>query len=247
MPSSRRRVRPSTHDPFPKPKMVGRGMSRDAPYARPAHPTELVLEGVDAALDVAGFAGALDDRAIPLGDDDALGAAEVGERDGFERDAEVLEDGLAAALLSGQKVAILDRMRKRRQSRRGREELFDATKLASSLLVLFIPSRDRLERPIDQAGWVRRALETLGKLFGGATAYPRGQGVWRDDAQGGKLLFDEPVVVQCYTSAAALEGEARRLREFLVRMGTECRQGAVGFVIDRDYLEISFPLERGSS
>jgi hypothetical protein len=25
-------------------------------------------------------------------------------------------------------------------------------------------------------------------------------------------------------------------------MGTECRQGAVGFVIDRDYLEIRFPL-----
>jgi hypothetical protein len=26
-------------------------------------------------------------------------------------------------------------------------------------------------------------------------------------------------------------------------MGTETRQGAVGFVIDRDYYEIEFPLE----
>ncbi len=66
--------------------------------------------------------------------------------------------------------------------------------------------------------------------------------MWRDDAQGGKLLFDEPVVIQCYTSEEALEREADRLKAFLVRPGTEARQGAVGFVIDRDYLEIGFPL-----
>ena len=74
------------------------------------------------------------------------------------------------------------------------------------------------------------------------TAYPKGKGVWRDDEQGGRLLFDEPVVVQCYTSDEAIRRQARALREFLVLMGTECRQGAVGFVIDRDYLEIRFPL-----
>jgi hypothetical protein len=35
------------------------------------------------------------------------------------------------------------------------------------------------------------------------------------------------------------------LREFFVRMGTEANQGAVGFVIDRTYLEIRFPLPEG--
>jgi hypothetical protein len=66
------------------------------------------------------------------------------------------------------------------------------------------------------------------------------------DAQGGKLLFDEPIVIQCYTSEEEIRRKAGALREFLVRMGTECRQGAVGFVIDRDYLEIRFPLpEKG--
>lgn len=109
--------------------------------------------------------------------------------------------------------------------------------------MLFIPSHERSGAPIDQDGWVRRALEVLGRLFGGATAYPRGRGVWRDDAQGGELLFDEPVVIQCYTSTAELERQARPLRDFLVELGTQCRQGAVGLVIDRDYLEISFPLE----
>jgi hypothetical protein len=117
-----------------------------------------------------------------------------------------------------------------------------ASKSASNLLVLFIPSRDRNDQPIDQEFWVGQALEVLGRTFGGATAFPQGRGVWRDDAQGGKLLFDQPVVIQCYTSEEALERSAVDLRGFLVRLGTEARQGAVGFVIDRDYLEIGFPL-----
>ena len=63
-----------------------------------------------------------------------------------------------------------------------------------------------------------------------------------DDARGGVLVFDEPVVVQCYTGEELIEQQADRLRDFLVRMGTETRQGAVGLVIDRDYLEIGFAL-----
>jgi hypothetical protein len=118
-----------------------------------------------------------------------------------------------------------------------------ASKAASTLLVLFIPSTDRTDRPIDQGSWVEEALSVLGRLFGGATAFPQGKGVWRDDAQGGKLLFDEPVVIQCYTSEQAIEQQAPALRTFLHRMGREARQGAIGLVIDRDYLEIGFPLE----
>jgi hypothetical protein len=118
-----------------------------------------------------------------------------------------------------------------------------ASKAASTLLVLFIPSRDRHDRAIDQDHWVDESLSVLGALFGGATAFPKGKGVWRDDAQGGKLLFDEPVVIQCYTSEQAIEQQAAKLREFLHRMGREAKQGAIGLVIDRDYLEIGFPLE----
>jgi hypothetical protein len=142
----------------------------------------------------------------------------------------------------GSKSATLLRMAKKRPSKAGYGDLFKAAKSASNLLVLFIPSQGRDEKPIDQEHWKDEALTALGKLFGGATAYPKGKGVWRDDDQGGKLLFDEPVVVQCYTSEDAIRRQAGALREFLVRMGTECRQGAIGFVIDRDYLEIRFPL-----
>jgi hypothetical protein len=118
-----------------------------------------------------------------------------------------------------------------------------ASRAASTLLVLFIPSRDRNDLAIDQVYWVDEALNVLGTLFGGATAFPQGKGVWRDDAQGGKLLFDEPVVIQCYTNEQAVERQASKLREFFHRMGREAKQGAIGLVIDRDYLEIGFPLE----
>ena len=89
-------------------------------------------------------------------------------------------------------------------------ERLGASKAASCLLVLFIPSKDRADEPIEQEFWVQEALGVLGRLFGGATAFPQGKGVWRDNAQGGRLLFDQPVVIQCYTSEAALAREARR-------------------------------------
>jgi hypothetical protein len=123
---------------------------------------------------------------------------------------------------------------------------FDADKRQSTLLVLFIPSADRYGESLskkEQQRWVRRALKVLGEKMGGATAFPRGLGVWRDDAQAGKLVWDKPILIQCYTSEEALEQQAIPLREFLVEMGTKTRQGAVGFVIDRDYYEIQFPLE----
>jgi hypothetical protein len=119
-----------------------------------------------------------------------------------------------------------------------------ASKAASTLLVLFIPSMDRYDAPIDQACWVNEALSVLRRLFGGATAFPQGKGAWRDDAQAGRLLFDEPVVIQCYTSEQAIEEHASLLRDFLRCMGREARQGAIGRVIDRDYLDIRFPLDR---
>jgi hypothetical protein len=122
--------------------------------------------------------------------------------------------------------------------------LLGASRSASTLLVLFIPSKDRHDRPIDQDHWVRQALAILGEHFRGATAFPKGLGVWRDDAQGGKLLYDEPVVIQCYTSEEALLEHADTLKTFLERMGKETRQGAVGLVIDREYLEIRFKLRK---
>src|SRR6266568_9434277 len=111
-----------------------------------------------------------------------------------------------------------------------------ASKSESTLLVLFIPSADRKGRSLGkekQQGWVRRAMKVLGAHMGGATAFPRGHGVWRDDAQSGKLVWDKPVLIQCYTNEHELDRSTGPLREFLVALGTKTNQGAVGFVIDR--------------
>ena len=92
----------------------------------------------------------------------------------------------------------------------------------------------------EQASWVDDALATLGTLFGGATAYPRTRGVWRDDERDGALVFDEPVVMHCYTTPDDVEDEDKlgELARFCRRMGRETNQGEVGLVIGDEYVAI---------
>ena len=108
-------------------------------------------------------------------------------------------------------------------------------------MVLFVPSVERDgATSIDQQLWVDRTLEMLGRVFGGATAYPKAKGIWRDDERGGALVKDEPVVVHCYTTPIDIEN-ARNLTElgaFCRMMGREARQGEVGLVVGDEYFAI---------
>ena len=73
-----------------------------------------------------------------------------------------------------------------------------------------------------------------------ATAYPKAQGIWRDDERNGALVTDGPVVVHCYTTRADIE-DARHLAElgtFCRTMGRDTRQGEVGLVIGDEYFAI---------
>jgi hypothetical protein len=96
------------------------------------------------------------------------------------------------------------------------------------LVVLFVPSveRDGVS-PIDQPLWVDLALEMFGRVFGGATAFPRAMGVWRDDDRDGTLIRDEPVVVHCYTTPADIEDDRNlaTLGGFCRKLGRETHQG----------------------
>jgi hypothetical protein len=115
-----------------------------------------------------------------------------------------------------------------------------ALPVGSSLVVLFVPSKDRDGQPIDQEHWVDEVVRTLGRLFRGATAYPRGKGVWRDDQRGGALLTEEPVIVFSYAADADLTVEALTdLYRTLSRMGREAKQGEIGVVIDGKYYGIT--------
>lgn len=109
------------------------------------------------------------------------------------------------------------------------------------LVVLFVPSVERDgATSIDQQHWVVAALEMFGRVFGGATAYPKAKGIWRDDERGGALVRDEPVVVHCYTTPADIENARNlaELRGFCRRMGRETHQGEIGLVIGDEYFAI---------
>ena len=112
--------------------------------------------------------------------------------------------------------------------------------MGASQVVLFIPDRSREDTPIDQQSWVDEALNVMGKIFRGATAFPPGRGVWRDDEAGGKLLKEQTVMVVSYVDRKLLTSRTlRSLREFLHRFGREAQQGEVGIVIDSKYYGIS--------
>lgn len=105
------------------------------------------------------------------------------------------------------------------------------------LIVLFVPSVDRELKPIDQARWTKRSLEFLGKRFGGATAFPRARGVWRDDDRGGRLVWDEPVIVHCYASERDVRRRTTQVAvgDFCREMGRSTNQGEVGLIVDNVY------------
>ena len=107
--------------------------------------------------------------------------------------------------------------------------------------MLFVPSVERDgATPVHQEFWVEESLKLLGAVFGGATAYPKARGVWRDDERDGVLIFDEPVVLHCYTTPEAIQdaGNLARLAAFCRRMGREANQGEIGLVIADEYFAI---------
>lgn len=110
------------------------------------------------------------------------------------------------------------------------------------LVVIFIPSveRDGITK-VDQEHWVREAMELMGRVFGGATAYPKATGVWRDDERDNALVFDEPIVLHCYTTPEDIENEANLadLARFCRRMGRDAKQGEVGLIIADEYIAIT--------
>ena len=121
------------------------------------------------------------------------------------------------------------------------QDVFRSTlPVGSSLVVVFVPSKNRDGMPIEQDRWVDEVLQTLGRQFRGATAYPRGRGVWRDDSRGGELLMEEPVIVFTYAASADLTKAAlTALYATLSRMGRDTNQGEIGVVIDARYYGIT--------
>lgn len=91
---------------------------------------------------------------------------------------------------------------------------------------------------VDQNLWRDEALSVLGNLFRGATAFASVMGVWRPKEPGSALMYDQPMVIECYTNCTTFDKHAEELHAFLVAMGKACNQLAVGYVVDNEYFEI---------
>jgi hypothetical protein len=110
-----------------------------------------------------------------------------------------------------------------------------ATSTRRVLMVLFIPSADRVGKTLlNQDEWKRNALEFFGSTYGGATAMPRAEGIWRDDENNGNLVPDFPILLHCYvTEEQASDKKLQaKLGTFCRKMGREMKQGEVALIID---------------
>lgn len=120
------------------------------------------------------------------------------------------------------------------------QELGSDFPIGSKQVVLFIPAKDRDGEGIDQEYWVTEALKCCGLLFRGATAFPPGKGVWRNDEKQQELLIEETVMVISYVNPEDLNKKnLKLLRSFLHLMGRKANQGEIGIVVDGNYYGIS--------
>jgi len=106
---------------------------------------------------------------------------------------------------------------------------------ADDTVIMFIPSHERDKTRLkDQDAWASQALDLMGKLYGGATGFPNLRGIWRDDEDGGKLLDDEPIMIQSLAKRADVENEEKleQLAQFLKLMGKKTKQGAIAVVFN---------------
>jgi hypothetical protein len=110
-----------------------------------------------------------------------------------------------------------------------------ATATRRVLLVLFVPSADRDGKTLsNQDEWKRKALDFFGGTYGGSTAMPRAEGIWRDDEKSGNLVRDFPILVHCYMTEEQAQDKKLlvKLGAFCRKLGKEMNQGEVAVVLD---------------
>lgn len=102
-----------------------------------------------------------------------------------------------------------------------------------TLFVLFIPSRDKNGKPLnDQDIWANAAGDMLTSLFGGATILPPAKGKWLNE-ETNQIITEDVVLVHSYARERDVNDDVklRNLAVFLHRMGKKTRQGEIAVVI----------------
>ena len=108
-----------------------------------------------------------------------------------------------------------------------------------SQLLVFVPEGQRksTEAPVDlQDRWVMRLLGLCCELFGGATSYGRGVGVWKDK-RSDKVHWDRVTVVESWVDPGLRrkKGWRDRLAKALREMCRELHEEEVAYMIDGEW------------
>lgn len=103
-------------------------------------------------------------------------------------------------------------------------------------MLVFVPEgqRESTEIPVDlQDRWVTKLLGVCCDLFGGATAYGRGVGVWKEERTG-RGHWDRVTVIESWIDPdlPQLEGKMNKLGEALEEMRKKLGQKEVVYIRD---------------
>ena len=108
----------------------------------------------------------------------------------------------------------------------------------SKRLVIFVPEGRRAVStlPVELSDpWVSRLLDLLARLFGGATAYGRGVGAWREGTSEDSIVhYDRITVIESWIDPREPEWEdkSKKVCESLARMCRDLEEQAIAWMVD---------------
>ena len=123
-----------------------------------------------------------------------------------------------------------------------------ATAAFGERFTLYVPNKGRSENDQDKQtelpdweSWIRRAVDLLAKINGGATAAAPATGLYIDKQRGDEEVWERTAVVYSFVDRQAFRKHIGEVREFIHEFGRETRQGAVFFEFDGFAYEVNPP------
>jgi hypothetical protein len=112
---------------------------------------------------------------------------------------------------------------------------------------IYIPNKRRSSEGEAQVplenwdGWVRRAMDVLGQINGGATACPPTNGYYVDQARGNELVWEQTILVYSFIDMEEFPKRLDEVLAFLHTFGRDANQGAVLYEFDGESRMIEPP------
>ncbi|MDQ6695411.1 MAG: Crp/Fnr family transcriptional regulator [Chloroflexota bacterium] len=132
--------------------------------------------------------------------------------------AELIEQALASSpAFAGHAATLADRLRRTNQ------------------IGLYIPTTMDVDQKLDTSGQVKRTLDFLGDLFGGATS-DEAQGVWKSDESG--LVGETVYIVTSFVTRADLDRHLPHIVDYLEGLKLELKQEAMAMEINEKLMLI---------